>query len=140
MELFGYQPRSDASGPHVSSTFTFQRHSQTDSCKGCVHCTPTNSKSGFFFPYILASIFCQSSLRIFLGIKSWFCDSGHFCSNRGVGFQSQHPYDDSQVFVTPVPRELPPSSGLLQHLACTGTQTNLSAKHSNHISKTMKYK
>lgn len=43
-----------------------------------------------------------------------------YCSSRGLGFDSQHPYDKSQPSVTYVPgAPTTPSSGLCGHQVCT---------------------
>ena len=51
------------------------------------------------------------------------------CSSIGPRFDSQHPHGSSQQSVTPVPRDLIPSSGLTDTRYAHGTQTYMQEKH-----------
>jgi hypothetical protein len=60
------------------------------------------------------------------------------CSSRGPGFRSQHPRVASQPFVTPVPRDVIPSSGLQGQSQPFGAHTHMQLKPPMHVKKKFK--
>jgi hypothetical protein len=90
---------------------------------------------GFWFFRIESKVFVNSLLLVASGLLSRrnverrdgsvFKSTG--CSSRGPRFNSQHPYNGSQISVTPVPGNITPSSGFLRH--CVHL-TYMQAKHS----------
>lgn len=84
--------------------------------------------------YTIVLIICiYSSTFVLKYIKIIYNSiSSNSCSSRRAGFKSQYPHDNLQGFVTPVPKDSTPSSGLCEHQAYMWCRQNICTHKQMH--------